>query len=316
MRIQKIAAAEGLSCRFFTAFAKIWNAVGKNAARGRSLLRPTFFPPLSILTKPNGQGVASLIVYLDLVMLLNFLVDALLLAGTRRIMGMRPCWSRILPAAAVGAVYAGVCLLPRFRFLGNLLWRSVFLGIMGAMCFGLSRSALRQSLLFVLLCMALGGAAICAGTQGLPGLITGALILFGLCAVGFRTAPASRRYARVVLRHGGKETSLVALVDTGNTLCDPVTGEGVLVADAQAAYRILGISKQQLRMPVETLASGIYPGLRLIPYRSVGQDGGMLLAIRMEDVTIDKWRGSRLVAFSPNGLDAEGTYQALTGGTR
>jgi len=34
----------------------------------------------------------------------------------------------------------------------------------------------------------------------------------------------------------------------------------------------------------------------------------------MENVTIDKWKGSTLVAFAPMGLDAEGTYQALTGG--
>ena len=67
-------------------------------------------------------------------------------------------------------------------------------------------------------------------------------------------------------------------------------------------------------LTVETVATGQYPGLRLIPYRTIGQSAGFLAAMRMENVKIGKWQGSRLVAFAPAGLDAEETYQALTGG--
>ena len=55
------------------------------------------------------------------------------------------------------------------------------------------------------------------------------------------------------------------------------------------------------------------PGLRLIPYRAVGR-GGMLLALRFEDVVIGQKKGRALVAFDPGGLGTEQMYQALTGG--
>ena len=135
-----------------------------------------------------------------------------------------------------------------------------------------------------------------------------------LCCFGFRYPPGSREYVPVELNWKGKKQQLLALWDTGNSLRDPVTGQSVLIVDASVADTLLGLTQQQLLSPVETVAAGIFPGLRLVPYRSVGQPGGMLAALRMENVKIDRWQGSTLVAFAPAGLDAEGTYQALTGG--
>ena len=75
-------------------------------------------------------------VYVDGVMLINFLVDFLLLLGTDRLSGFPPEWKRLISASALGAVYSGICLFPGFRFLGNPLWRTVMLGLMGSMAFG------------------------------------------------------------------------------------------------------------------------------------------------------------------------------------
>ena len=85
----------------------------------------------------------------------------------------------------------------------------------------------------------------------------------------------------------------------------------VLVIDVDAAERLIGLSRHQLCCPVDTI--GMLPGLRLIPYKSVG-GSGFLLAMRLSDVKVGSWKGSGLVAFSPEVLSAEGSYQALTGG--
>ena len=113
------------------------------------------------------------------------------------------------------------------------------------------------------------------------------------------------------LYYGKKHLSLTALQDTGNTLRDPITGCQVLVVGADVARELTGLSYEQLRTPVESV--GALPGLRLIPYHSVGSNSFML-AMRMQKVKIGKWQGSSLVAFAPEGLNAEGAYQALTGG--
>lgn len=253
-------------------------------------------------------------VYLDLVVLLNFLVDFLLLIGTNRLCGYRTGWGRPALAAAVGAVYGGVCLLPGFHFLGNTLWRVVSLALMTWIAYGWSKSSLRRGMVFTLLSMALGGIALGIGGGDFWSLIAAAAGVFLMCALGFREKVGSVSYIPVELAYCGKRMRLTALQDTGNALRDPVTGGSVLVVGAEVAQQLTGLTQQQLSRPVEAMQSAPLPGLRLIPYRSVGQTAGLLLALRFQDVKIGDWKGSTLVAFAPEGLSREGAYQALTGG--
>lgn len=255
-----------------------------------------------------------MVVYLDAVAILNFLVDYLLLLGTNRLCGYWPGWGRSAAAAALGGIYAAACMLPGFAFLGNILWRIISLGLMGWVAFGFSKSALHRTVIFVLLCMALGGIAQGIGHGGFISLVAAAAALCCLCLLGFRDRPGSTRYVPVELSYGDKSISLTALWDTGNTLRDPVTGKPVLVVEAKVAQKLTGLTQQQLQSPVLSMVEAPLPGLRLIPYRSVGQPAGMLLALRLPKVRIGSWQGSSLVAFAPDGLSCDGQYQALTGG--
>ena len=109
-----------------------------------------------------------------------------------------------------------------------------------------------------------------------------------------------------------KQGGYLSVEDTGNLLRDPITGRQVLVVGGDVALELTGLTQEQLRSPVESI--GALPGLRLIPYRNVGNSSGFLLALRLQNVKIGKWKGSTLVAFAPEGLSSEGAYQALTGG--
>ena len=249
--------------------------------------------------------------YIDLVMLLNFAVDLLLLLGTNRLAGYPAGAGRAALAAGLGGVYGGVCLLPGFSFLGNTLWRLVSLALMALIAFGFHRSALRRGVLFTLLSMALGGVALGLGGGGFWALVAAAGFLCIRCAVGFR-GKAGSVYVPVELRYAGKCLRLTALRDTGNTLRDPITGQQVLVVGAEVARQLTGLTVQQLAKPVESMES--LPGLRLIPYRAVGSERGMLLALRIPEVKIGSWKGSSLVACAPEGIGSDGEYQALTGG--
>lgn len=252
-------------------------------------------------------------VYVDVIMGLNFLVDFLLLLATNRLAGYPPGMLRVTAAAALGGVYGGMCMVPGFRFLGSTLWRVVSLGIMGGISFGISRGSVRRVVLFVLLSMALGGIATGLGHGGLLPLILSAGGLCVLCSVGFQ-GKMGAVYLPVELSYGGRKVRLMALRDTGNTLRDPLTGERVLVVGAATAKTLLGLSVQEVACPVETLALGKTIGLRLIPYRAVGQSCGMLLAIRMDSVKIGGREAGTLVAFTSEGLGMDGEYQALAGG--
>lgn len=250
-------------------------------------------------------------VYLDGVLILNFLVDFLLLLAAGRLCGFPVKAGRAAAGGLLGGLYAAACLLPGFAFLGNILWRTVSLGAMALIAYGCSVSALRRGVVFAFLSLALGGAVLGIGKGGFLGIVCAAGVLCLLCCIGFRGKLGGTTYVPVELNYEDKHISLTALQDTGNTLRDPVTGQQVLVIGAEAANKLIGLTRSQLKSPVESV--GAIPGLRLIPYHSVGSSG-FLLAMRLQGVKIGSWQGSTLVAFAPEGLSREGAYQALTGG--
>lgn len=253
--------------------------------------------------------------YAEVVMLLSFTVEYLLLFGTNSLCGFPTNWKRTVLAATVGSAYTGMCLLPGITFLGRPLLRGISLCGICLIAYGVSKTAFRKTAVFVLLRMALGGVVAVLGKGGLWSVLVGALGISVICIIGFRDKIGRVSYVPVELNYGGKRVMLTALQDTGNTLCDPVTGRPVLIIDAQTAGLLTGLTEYQLSEPVHTMTKSGLAGLRLIPYHGVGQSDGLLLAVRMYNVRIGKWRGSSLVAFAPGILSREGAYQALTGGS-
>jgi len=160
-------------------------------------------------------------------------------------------------------------------------------------------------------CLLLGGRAYYA--LSMPALLLLAGLCYGLAALvlngcGTHTGGEIRTMS---LELGQNTVEIRALLDTGNTLRDPVTGQAVLVVGADTALELLGLTRSQLEDPLGSV--GALPGLRLVPYHSVGAKS-FLLAMKLKNVKIGAWQGSTLVAFAPEGLSAEGAYQALTGG--
>lgn len=241
---------------------------------------------------------------------LNFCVNFLLLAGTLRLAGRRLMLLRLVVASGLGAGYAVSCLLPGFRFLGQLHWRMVSLVLMSAAAFGAEKSTWKLGGIFALLTMAVGGLALAAGS--------GDSWMSLVCAAGIRmlshfalSGRIGRRLLPVEITRNGKTLHLTALHDTGNELRDPVSGEAVLVMGSKPARLLTGLTQEQLQHPLAAL--GTIPGLRLIPYHAVGIPQGMLLAMRVPRLCINGRERSGVVAFAPVELGGD-TYQALTGG--
>ena len=251
--------------------------------------------------------------YAGAVMLLNTLVQSLLLMGAARSCLRFVPWQKILLSGMVGGLYAGVCLLSRFAFLGAVPWHLVVLAVMVMISFGITLDSLRCGAVFILLNMALEGITTRSGRGGPMGYIFAVLIIGVLCFLSFHRKNKGGSCIPVELFYKGKECRLTALWDTGNMLTDPLTGESVLVVDAGTAGDLTGLSIEQLAKPLEAMVSLQIPGLRLIPYKTIGQGGAFLLALRMQAKVGDK-AGRFLVAFAPETFSAKGKYQALMGG--
>lgn len=242
-------------------------------------------------------------------MMLLFMVDFLLLLGTNRLCAQPPEGLRAAAASALGAAHLGLYFLPGFAFLGNWLWRVVFLVLMALVAFGMRRSAVKQAAVFGLLQLAVAGITV---GDGLWTVILATLVIFLLCMAG--KAGPEKRYVPVTICHGGRTVTLTALVDTGNSLKDPISGKAVLVVDGEVARKLLDLNEAQLARPIETMASGKGRGLRLIPYCAIGQPKGLLLGLKADSLTVDGKPAESIVAFAPQTIGTGSTFQALAGG--
>jgi len=123
--------------------------------------------------------------------------------------------------------------------------------------------------------------------------------------------------ARLKLVFDTGAADLTALRDTGHTLTDPADNRPVVVADCRALASILP-DWADPSDPVQSVERCHATGsrqARLVPYRAVGVENGMLLALRAQQVTVDgRPMGRLLVALSPTAVDDGGGYQALIGG--
>ena len=248
--------------------------------------------------------------YIWFVMLLSGGVDALLLIGAGVLAGSGMDKRRLIPAGLLGGLYAGAAASGPLYFLGNWYWRLIFLILVSAAGFGLNRWALRKGILYIMLRLALDGIGAGVGKGGLWTMGAGGLAMCLICAVTFR-GPGGRSLVPVELSHKGKTVRLTALRDTGNGLKDPITGRGVMVVGPTVARELTGLTAEQLRRPIQVVP--LLPGSRLIPYRTVDNPGGLMLALPIPQVRIGGWKGTCLVAFAPERLGS-GEFEALTGG--
>ena len=189
-----------------------------------------------------------MVIYIENVFAFNVLVDYLLLFGAARVAGRTVARRRLLLGAAVGGIYAAVQLfLPK-----SVVLLLLGLALMGAAAYRGSGRAVKLTLLFFLASCGLAGVVMLLGqslgsmarlargvvTADLPWgvFLIAAGTSYLLLSVVFRygAARTGSETADVVIVYRGKTARVRLLRDTGNTLCDPVTGLGVPVIDRHA----------------------------------------------------------------------------------
>ncbi len=272
------------------------------------------------------------IVYIDSLFLLNFIIDYLLLLAVGKICALpRKRW-RMLLGALWGAAYAVLAvLLPRFFAMAAVKLASG--AALPLIAFGTGRRAPRAVLVFFAVSAAFGGAVYAAcslgGYSGRAGLYIPVsmrvlILSFALCyalfTLVFRRAGrrGERRIHEVSVTLDGRTARFTALYDTGNELTDPVTGESVLVAEAQALRPLLSGDAVELltRDPLDSFQAladlpQLRGRLRLLPCGCVTGSGSLLLLFRPDEVRVDGRKSGVSVAVSRAGLSADGLYQAL-----
>lgn len=276
------------------------------------------------------------VVYIDLLFLLNLVANYLLLLVAGRMCGrVLRRWLLAL-SAALGAGYACALFFPGLGWLAAAPCRVAAGVLMALTAYGSQKGLLRATLCFFGASAALGGLVWAAELMGGHSLslergvlysyvdLRLLLLLLVLCygVLSFLTDRVFRHRSTelvpVTIRLGCESVTLTALQDTGNTLTDPVDNSPVLVAEGARCAALLPMALP-LDRPAEAMAllgeAGIR-GWRLLPYRAVGVDCGLLLAVKADNVQIGTQNCGRiLVALSPTPVSDGGAYQALIGGS-
>lgn len=245
--------------------------------------------------------------YYGIAIALQVMVDLFLLLGIAGLWDRPLKGIRATAAALTGGICSGLTVWMRYTFFQSYFWHLVSILLVCGLAFGREKENIRPALAFFLLRVAMDGIVSAPEKMG---TVLWTVVLWGvlLCAL---PKNIGRRFVSVRLDLDGKTAHLRGLVDTGNSLRDPITGSRVLVVGADIADSLAGLNCQQLMHPVENLESR--PGLRLVPYKTVSSSG-LMLAMQLKHTRIGRWKGSSVVAFAPRILDEDGKYQALVGG--
>ena len=226
-----------------------------------------------------------MIIYIDILLALNWWIDFLLLLGVRRSMGGDGKPWRLAVGALVGALSCLVLFLPPISVWLSLTIRLVSAALMVTVAFGFGlRAWLRR--VVMLFAFSAGLAGLCGALyfflapQGfyvfngvvyysVPPLLLVALTVgcYGLLWLSEqllrRRAPKEHLF-RVRITHKAHTVCFSCLYDSGNHLAEPFSGKPVLVIEREVAEELLGWTPTVDNLPA---------GWRLIPYNTLGGNG-------------------------------------------
>ncbi len=261
--------------------------------------------------------------YADEIFLKNMFIDYVLIIVTAKLSGVHIRRSRAWLAAIAGGVYGTAALISGNGFLNGGVMKVLTGAGMVLLVFGSAGRLLRVTLIYFAVSAAFAGAAMAAGGGG--GVSLGVLaasfaVSLAVFALSFRTIGPRRTAGEIVpvtLELNGRRARLEALIDTGNGLRDPITGEGVTVCALEA---VEGLFTPEVRAvlrgpldPASKLELLGEMGLRrfyLVPYSSLG-GGGLLLAFRPERLTVAGRERPGAVAIAAEGLSMGSGHSAI-----
>lgn len=297
--------------------------------------------------------MAGYTVYLDQVILYNLMMNYLILWAAARLSRVTVDKKRLLGGAALAALYVTALFLPGLNLLLTVGFKIVvsmlivlatfaplppirFFTCLG--CFYLASFTL-GGMVFGFIFFLRSGPLPAGDVNGVL-MVTGdyfchsiplALMAFWAAVRGGTALVRSRLTAGLfkmilVIYLGGRRMEVKALLDTGNRLSDPLTRQPVIVVEYDVLKPLLPPVMQRvfekpgepgLLCVDEFLGDSEWAGrFRVVPFRSLGRDGGLLAGFRPDAVEIVQ--GNNLLRFDEvivavyhKQLDSDASYRAL-----
>lgn len=249
--------------------------------------------------------------YIDVLFLVNFMMDYILLLLVRKMLASTATYGRICLGAIMGAILTCiVVIIPT----PHTLIKFVVLHVLVNTCMIRVGLKIRDITSFIkaIFMLYIGGFLLGGLLTSVSQYVKVGSLFFALAVSGYYVVLAIWKFISWVLRWNqyhctvelhfkGEKYRIKGLIDTGNALCDPISGQPVNILDRKAAKKLFG------EKPMGDV--------RYIPYQTIGKNSGILPAFHIDKMCVyrdvEYWITSPLIGISEEKVSARGEYDMI-----
>lgn len=254
-------------------------------------------------------------IYIDIVLLENLCMNYIILFSTAYIIKLKIRHIRLIISSLVGAIYAILAYANIMPIYTNLVVKIILSICMIYIAYKPKhiKGLLKELIVFYLISFALGGCAfallyivrpqdifmkngVYIGTYPLKIALLGGITGFIITYISFKIVKSrvtkNEIIYKILVKFEEKELETMVMLDTGNMLKDPISGESVILLEKKKLGEILPNS---LLENMENILGGEFgtnqseqykTKLRIIPFTSVGKQNGMMIGIKADEVKV------------------------------
>jgi stage II sporulation protein GA (sporulation sigma-E factor processing peptidase) len=287
--------------------------------------------------------------YVDIVLMENLIIDFFILKVTSKLSKVKTTSLKLLIGAIPGAAYAVIVFLPSMQMFSNPSMKIAVSALMIIIAFTPNKfiEFLRIISIFYFISFAFGGAIFAVYYLSGRGTIVGSVFLiYGISlpvivtgfAISYLLMNCCWNYVQdrlikkrliynVSIEVGEKSIETNAILDTGNSLKEPISNLPVIVVEYEVMKDILPnklvdiLNSKETEFNFEKLST-IFDSpdwkirIRLIPFSSLGKQNGMMIGIKPDSVRLTTTKYVKevkdvIIGLYNNKISKDGEYRAL-----
>lgn len=283
--------------------------------------------------------------YVDIIFLENIFMNSIILLATGVILKNQTKILRNLISSTIGSIYAIIIYTSNMEVYSNFFLKLALSFVIVYIAFKppTLKSFLIHLVIFYLTSFTFGGVAfallyfvspkdilfqdgVLIGTYPIKMILAGGILGFIIITISFKNIKGKitkkDMYCNVKIYDKDKRTSIVAIIDTGNFLRDPISKMPVVVIERN---KLIDIFPSSILENVSKIINGndINLGeyssrIRAIPFKSLGKENGLLLGIKMDEIQVEyqdiSCKIQNVIIGIYNGvLSRNGKYSGLVG---
>lgn len=284
-------------------------------------------------------------IYIDLIFLENIFMNSIIIFATAIILKKEIKITRILIGSTIGAIYACLYYVSNMKIYSSVILKIILSLAIVYISFNskVLKNFLKEVLIFYLTSFTFGGVTFAllyfispgdilfqngtlVGIYPMKMILIGGLIGFLIIIISFKSIKnkiaKKDMLCNIEITFNNQVININAIIDTGNFLKEPLTGEPVIIVEKEVLKNIISVdileNLNNIITGSEYIRNKYISKIRLIPFSALGTENGILLGIKPDNFKInyqDKVNQIKdvIVGIYDKKLSKSNKYNALIG---